>query len=540
MGHGKETPRQKMIGMMYLFLTAMLALNVSKEVLDSFILVNDSLTVTVENFKAKNQKSYDDFEKQRAINESKVAKWHEKALEVRKRTEDIIKYIKEVKILLVHKADGPETKAIVDGEVVAAFIEAKDNSHVGDEVMIGPTNEGEGTKLRKKLEEHREYLLSLVPDTEANKIIRSTIHKNLDTTDPPPKEGQQFTWQYNMFAHYPLAAVITMLTKMEADIRNAESDILKYLLGQIDFSDFKFNKLEGLVIPKSNMVISGEEFTAQIFIAARDSTQDPKIHVGNFQKLPDGTYKMVGSFETLPIKNGVGMYRTIARKLGNNEWGGLIEITAPDGTIRSFPFKNSFVVNEPLAIISASANTVFYSGVENPLEVSVPGINPEKIIPSIAGPGRLNKKGKDWVIIPNPGSRGNIEVTLTIDIDGKKQKVGTKSFRIFPVPNPVPKIADQMGGNISRVVLEDAGEVKAVLENFIMENIKYTVKSYTVVTKDASGFDKFIQNTGARYNDQVLSVIRGLKRRDRITFENVIATGPDGDRNIGTMAFTIN
>ncbi|HON19560.1 MAG TPA: GldM family protein, partial [Salinivirgaceae bacterium] len=492
------------------------------------------------NFNSKNQKTYDDFEKQRAINEAKVAKWHDLALSIREKSDDLVKFIKELKVIMIKKVDGPDTKAIQDGEVIASLIEAKDNSHVGDEVMIGPTGEGKGLDLRRKMEDYRNYLLSLVPDKPENQVVRNSILKNLDTTDPPPKEGESFTWQYSMFAHYPIAAVITMLTKIEADIRNAEADVLKFLYGQIDISDFKFNKLEGLVIPKSNMVISGEEFSASVFIAARDSTQDPKIYVGSYQKEPDGSYKMVGSYQTLPIQNGVGVFRTTSRKIGTNEWGGLIEMQAPDGTVKRYPFKNTFTVNEPLAIISASANTVFYSGVENPLEVSVPGLNPDKITPSITGPGKLTRRGKDWVVTPNPGAKGIIEVTLTVDIDGKKQKIGTKDFRIFPVPNPVPKVADQMGGTIARTALESAGEVKAVLENFIMENIKYTVKSYTVVTKDPNGFDKFIQNSGAKFNDQVSSIVRGLKRRDRITFENIIATGPDGDRNIGTIAFTIN
>ena len=173
--------------------------------------------------------------------------------------------------------------------------------------------------------------------------------------------------------HIPLVGVITMLTKIQSDIRNAEADALRFLYGQIDESEFKFNKLEGLVMPKSAMVISGEEFTASVFIAARDSTQDPKIYVGNYEKNAQGEYQMKGDYQTLTIENGAGIYRTVSRRVGINEWGGLIEMTAPDGSIKRYPFKNSFQVNEPMAIISASANTVFYSGISNPLEVSVPG-----------------------------------------------------------------------------------------------------------------------------------------------------------------------
>lgn len=539
MGGGKETPRQKMIGMMYLFLTAMLAINVSKEVLDSFVLVNDSLTVTVENFKDKNQKMYADFEKQKALNEAKVSKWNDLAQQVRVRAEELSNYIKGIKVELVTVAEGPESLALVDGDVVASLINSKDNATVGDQIMIGPTQEARGLELRNKVEDFRNFLFSIVPENDRNVVVRGSISKNLSTTPPPPKEGVQLTWESGQFAHMPLVAVITMLTKLQSDTRNAEADVLRYLYGQIDESEFKFNKLEGLVIPKSNMIINGEEFTASVFIAARDSTQDPKIYVGSYETTADGGYQMRGSYETLPIKNGVGAYRTVGRRIGQNEWGGLIEMQAPDGSIKRYPFKNTFQVNEPMAVISASANTVFYAGIPNPLEISVPGLPMDKIFPTLSGNARLNKKGDKWEVIP-AAAGGSVKITVAIEVDGKRQNIGNKDFRLLPVPPPTAKIAGRTSGNISRRDIVEAGQVDAVLEGFIMDNIKYTVKSYTVVTKDASGFDSFDPNNEAKYNDRVLTKLRALQRNDRITFENIIATGPDGDKNIGTLVFRIN
>jgi gliding motility-associated protein GldM len=539
MGGGKETPRQKMIGMMYLFLTAMLAINVSKEVLDSFVLVNDSLTVTVENFKTKNQKMYADFEKQKALNEAKVSKWNDLAQQVRVKAEELSDYLKGIKIELVTVAEGPKTLALAEGDVVASLISAKDNATVGDQIMIGPTGDARGKELRIKVEEFRSFLFSIVPEVDRNTVVRGSISKSLSTNPPPPKEGVQQTWEYGQFAHMPLVAVITMLTKMQSDIRNAEADVLRFLYGQIDESEFKFNKLEGLVIPKSNMIINGEEFTASVFIAARDSTQDPKIYIGSYEKTASGEYQMRGSYETLSIKNGVGAYRTVGRRTGQNEWGGLIEMTAPDGSIKRYPFKNTFQVNEPMAVISASANTVFYSGISNPLEVSVPGLPMDKIFPTLTGNARLNKKGDKWEVVPTaPG--GSIKITVAIEVDGKRQTIGNKDFKILPVPPPTAKISGRSSGNISRRDIVDAGQIEAVLEGFIMDNIKYTVKSYTVVTKDASGFDSFEANNEARYNDRVLGKLRALQRNDRVTFENIIATGPDGDKNIGNLVYRIN
>ena len=250
MAAGKETPRQKMIGMMYLFYTAMLAMNVSKDVLNSFVLVNDSLTVTVENFTDKNQKIYSDFEKQKAINETKAAKWNDLAQEVKTKADELSDYVKGIKVELVVATEGEESPAIENGDVIASLIEAKDNLFVGDEIMIGPTQTGRGLDLRNKIDDFRNYLFSLVPDIEKNSVVRGSIYKNLNTDPPPPKDGAQVTWENAQFAHIPLVGVITMLTKIQSDIRNAEADALRFLYGQIDESEFKFNKLEGLVMPK--------------------------------------------------------------------------------------------------------------------------------------------------------------------------------------------------------------------------------------------------------------------------------------------------
>lgn len=539
MGHGKETPRQKMIGMMYLFLTAMLAINVSKEVLDSFVLVNDSLTVTVENFTDKNKKVYDEFAKQKVINEAKVGKWSEMADQVRIKSDELANYVKEIKVELIHTAEGPESKAIVNGDVVASDISVKDNSTIGDIVMIGPTEKGKGFDLRNKMEEYRNFLLSLIPESEGNSIVRQSIEKNVNTTPPPPKSAETAhqTWEQSQFAHIPLVAVITMLTKLQSDIRNAEADVLRFLYGQIDIGEFKFNKLDGIVIPTNSSVITGGEFSASVFMAAFDTTQLPTIYVGSYDQLPDGSYKMRGSYDSLPIKNGMGVFSTVARRAGENEWGGLIVMKAPDGSYKQYPFKNKYQVNDPMAVISASANTVFYSGIGNPLEVSVPGLSMDKIFPSATN-AQITKKGKGWVVTPT-ANKGVVTISVAAEVDGKRQNIRRQEFRIMPVPPPTAKIAGKISGRIQVREMLTAGGVDAVLENFIMDNIQYVVKSYTFVTQDGL-FANPLPNTGSKFNERIVDKIRSLKRNERITIENIIATGPDGDKNIGSLVFTIN
>ncbi len=148
MAHGKETPRQKMIGMMYLVLTSLLALNVSRSVLDAFTLVDEGLTQTTENFSKKNQGLYSEFDKAYQLNKKKVGEWKDKADEVQKKTLELYNFLQECKKDIVIKSEGPETEAVRDGEVHLQFVNGKDNAEIPAEVMI---LDKKGAELKEKI-----------------------------------------------------------------------------------------------------------------------------------------------------------------------------------------------------------------------------------------------------------------------------------------------------------------------------------------------------------------------------------------------------
>ena len=154
-------------------------------------------------------------------------------------------------------------------------------------------------------------------------VINSII-KNLDTKDPPAIEGEKVTWETHHFEHLPLIAVTTIMSKMQSDVRNAESEITRYLYNKIESGSFKFNKLEPTIIPNSNYILKGNEYQAEVFLAAFDTTQTPTIIV-------DG--------KEIPIKNGRGIYTAGSGAPGNRKWGGIIQMKATDGTIIEKPFK---------------------------------------------------------------------------------------------------------------------------------------------------------------------------------------------------------
>lgn len=535
-GGGKETPRQKMIGMMYLFLTAMLALNVSKDVLDSFVMVNDSLTSTVENFNEKNRGVLDDFERQASMNKDKVEKWHNLALETRKQADEIVKFLNDLKVEVVQTSDGVDAPAIVDNVVVAELIAAKDNLDVGAQVLIGATGNGKGVDLRKKILDFKEFLLGSID--EKSVIIRKGIERNLHTDLPPPKDGIQLSWETHYFGHMPLVSVVTMLTKLQSDIRNAEADMLRYLYSQIGARDFKFNKLGPVVIPSGNYVLQGEKYEADVFIAAQDTTQQPSVYVGDYTGNEEDGFEMVGRFDSLEIVNGRGYYKGSTSGIGDSEWGGLITLRAPDGSIKKYPFQQKYTVAKPAVIISASANKVFYYGVDNPLDVSVPGLRNDLIKPSATNARIVRTRG-GYAVQPSKKG-GKIRVSLSAMVNGQSKHMGSVEFSVKEIPPPTPMLMPTRAksGNITKAELSIAKGLDAVLEGFIMENINYQIVSYTVSSQDGR-FTVEERVTGSQFTAKVKDMINKSTRGQQMSFTDIRAKGPDGVKDMSPLVFKI-
>ena len=257
MAHGKESPRQKMIGMMYLVLTALLALNVSSEVLNAFLLIDNSLRTTTENSEKKNNSVYTEFANAMEENPKAVEEWKEKADEVKISSDELFNYIDTLKQLIVTTADGPEGRA--------DSIVRKDDTNVPGQKMITEKVDGKNraTLLKEKIEAHKKELVSLIgKDSTLYKPVLNSINNNLNTDDIVGIGKAKVSWQTSNFDHLPLAGVITLMSKMQADIRNAEADILGYLFGKISAGSFKFNKVEAIVNSPTNYVLMGQPYTA--------------------------------------------------------------------------------------------------------------------------------------------------------------------------------------------------------------------------------------------------------------------------------------
>jgi gliding motility-associated protein GldM len=549
MAHGKETPRQKMIGMMYLVLTALLALNVSKEVLNAFATLDTGLIGTLQNVEASNNKVISDFEVQYQMNQKKVEPWKVKAVKVSEMAKDITSFIQEKKLEMVKKADGKKSEAIKDGEIDDILISAKDNTDAPAEVMIGDRNDKAGRELRLKIEAFRKYLTDEVVTTEGAEAIRHSIEVSLNT-EPNRKEIHKSdapTWEAEHFEHLPLAGVLTIMSGLQINVRNAETEALRYLYNQIDAGSFKFNQLEATVIPNSNYIIRGNEYRAEVFLAASDTTASPTVWVTSNSRPYDSTVtdgitsyskRADLSYDTLPVnKGGKGIYSIPGSALGMKYWGGLIELTGPDGSKLVKPFRRDYLVAEGSVVVSPTKMNVFYLGVDNPVDVSVAGVQPDQVEISVTNARHEKQGGSSYII--RPIRPGNAFVVVYANIEGRKREMGRKEFRVKTVPAPVTMVNNQKGGYINQGVLLAQIGVIAEMENFEFD-LKFTITEFTV-SAVVQGFVREYTSKTNKFTADQKALIKTLSRGNSVYIQDVKAVGPDGStRNLSTINFKLN
>lgn len=541
MGHGKETPRQKMIGMMYLVLTALLALNVQKEVLNAFVTVDEGLTKMNENYAKKNETLYKSFDQAYAENPSKAGPWLERAKKVKEQADLVYNFIQDLKIEILARAEKGNDKVVKGKEVFTVEIQGKENMDIPAEVMIV---KGKGKALKSSIETFRSTLISFI-DPKGGEKVKEAIEKSLNTDAPPVVDGKQESWESEHFEQLPLVGVITIMSGLQANVRNAESDILRYLYTMIDKGSFKFNVIEATVIPKSDYVIQGNEYQAKVFIAAFDNTKDPEIFIGPYDsvKNEDGSYRYTEranyKYESVPVKNGKGLIKRTGGAIGYQRMSGIIKLRAPEGGNDLYrPFKLEYQVAEPMLVVSPTKMNVFYIGVDNPVEISVPGVPADRIFPSISN-GNIRKEGKGYIVNPSRAGQ-NAQVTVVAEVEKNvKKNMGMKEFRVKIVPDPVAKVAGIKGsGGIDKAVLMAQAGVVAEMENFEFD-LQFKVTEFIVSTV-VGGFTQDKPSKSNRFTTEQMNLIKGASRNQKVYIEGIKAVGPDGTtRQLGSIALTI-
>lgn len=548
MAGGKLPPRQKMIGLMYLVLLALLAMNVSKSILESFVIINHGIENTAETFDASNALLYNAFDK--AAQESPAAKaWQEKAEKIRKNANGLYEHIDIIKKKMYATIDKlPEEVA---DTISLSGISAKDN-YDAPTLLMGiaePGSPGESalcpecssTLLKEKLNGFHKLILASFEDKNVKDDMKNKI-SFLGTEDMTNHEGKDEDWAVAMFYHNPLAAVVTTLSKIQSDIRTAEAQAINKLYENIDAGGVSFNNVNGIAVLKKGYVLDGDSFSAQIFTAAFDDRVEPEVYVYNTEnggidsaalkkgetdieklmkgkkgtKWGDGDWyamskeEIIGGKGYLKIKEGVGVH----------DWGGIIKLKTKKGP-KVYPFTSSFEVGKPSTTIAATAMNVFYAGIDNPISVSAPMPNFKA-----SGPGMRSGKGAGQYII-KPRKSGDITINVTgTDENGKTVQLGKQKFRVKRIPTPVAYISGKTGTvKLTKSKLGN-GVINAKLEGFVFD-LRVKVKSFTLGTT-VNGDYKAIKVTGNRMNASCKSLIKKAARGQRFYLEEMQVKMPDG------------
>ena len=516
MAGGKETPRQKMINLMYLVLTAMLALNVSDSVLNAFKLVREGLETTNNNFSDKNDVTYSLFEKQVKARPEKVKPYYVKAMAAKKISDDLKGYIEDIKKELIKKGEGLDPKT---GDIVR-----RDDQDASTRLMMGEGNNGKAKELKAKIVKARQDFLNLVDPKE-----RVLIEKSLSLNAVDPKglgeNGVPQTWENENFEGVPLTAVVTLLTKMQADVENSEASVVDHLYKSIDADvTIAVDQFKAVAVAPTSYLIEGQPYKAQVFLTAFDSHENPDVTVNGSK---------------LAVKDGMGDYSVNTSKQGIFTWVGVIHIKDKDGKDKEYKTDpQTYQVSAPSAVVSADKMNVLYVGVPNPVSVSAPGIQLDKVHASISG-GGSSISGSNGHYIAKVSEPGKATFTVSGEVDGKQRVLGTTEYRIKRIPDPIAKFGGIGSGRLSAGAIKAQAGVAAVLEGFDFD-AHFEVVKFTMSVNKARQLDLFTDvSNSASLTPSMKNALQGISPRDRISIDDIMVKGPDGVTRKLTNGITI-
>jgi gliding motility-associated protein GldM len=494
-----ETPRQRMIGMMYLVLTAMLALNVSAAILNGYLQVDESLHATILTTESGNKAEYDRFANALSQNREKTQVWYDKAMRVKEESDKLFDYISDFKNAIVKLADGAKAKE----NATVREIGKKDDTNVPQQYGI---NEGHAAELRERIIAYREFLKEISGN---NPEVNHDIEAMFATSNGVNAEGKEISWEQTIFEEMPVCASITVLTKIQNDIRTYEGKVVGVLYNNTDAGDVRVNKMGAYIIPKSEYVIRGSKYHAQIILAGIDSTKSPEYYIEG-QKI-----------------NEQGVYEVVASGTGEKRYKGQIAYQHLGETVY-LPFEGHYTVGEPTATISNTDLNIMYRGYNNPFSISVPGVPVEKV--QVRCPGAsISKQGGNWIIKPSAGSSDKLTIEVLADIDGKTAVMGSHVYRVKDLPKPNAYF--EIGGQVTeetkiarKALINPSNKIVASYGADGLVQAKFTITGFQVKLPTGASFNI----KGDKLDSKSIDAIGKLKQGNQVNIMYIKAVGPDG------------
>jgi gliding motility-associated protein GldM len=571
---------------MYLVLTALLALNVTKEILLAFTVLDNSLQKSTGNIAVKTEKIVQGLKKTAEDNNLGAKSALKFCDEANTETKSLVDYIHRIKTELLRYSQGsvdpnlgdPKLAFKVDPEKKSDYIETtqypwivKKNGEM-PELVSGDNlddhvryfneelNGKRGKDLEAKINETRVNLLNMMkraqsdPNLAKNKetveflntrmkdiALKTTLSAG-EVKDPFNKtsglvenhEGAKLSWAEVYMHSTPLAAVFAMMSKIENDAKILEAEVCQGLAESVSAADFKFDAIIPVISAKTGAVVTGQTYEADILLAAYNSKANMMINVNG---------------ASVPVENGVGKYKVTPQRAGANNLDVKISVPKPGGGFEVKTATAEFTAFAPQAAIEAVKLNVMYVKLENPISITVAGIDPKNVIPRIVG-CKINyqtgaaenvgmatnavlrgSNGSYTVAIPEKVSDIQIQVSAKLP-DGRMKAMGTKNFRVKGIPDPTFKCGnvDFKSGSVELSKLKDAPVAVAALDGFVYDGVKYQIQSFKFTGISAQrGYTAPINVQGARL-DKIAGTLSQLRKGDDVKFTDIIAIGPGNSR----------
>lgn len=530
----KETPRQRMIGLMYLVLLALLALNVSRETLDAFALINESVVQTVKVTTQNLQDVYKNFEVSYQFNQMKVKPFWEKAKEAKRLSKEMITYIENTRNELISLTEGLPID--IAREIKINDCSKKDNNTIPTNYFFGNSmdgSKGKARELKEKLKVFHKNIVKLIDPYMADKL-------NLGWSTNEPyynADGLKENWEMHFFYNTILAADITLLNKLILDVRVAEFDVVNLVYKSIGQGDFKFDKVEAKVLPKSEFVYAGDDYTAQIIVAAFDTSQSPEVYYLNgVDSLP---VNKIESANLIRVKPNDVTVRFNTSGEGQRKFAGLVRIKSAMNITNNYHFKGEYVVVNPSFSISPTNMNVLYSGVDNPVSIAVSGVIKESLVPVIScGTIKPKLKGNGWIVNVSPECS---EATISISavVNGQRKQMGLQSFRVKKLPDPKATISNKNNGAINRDIMIAAGKIEAKMPDDFEFAYSFSIKSFTMTIQRGINISNY-KSGNAHLTEEMIQQLKRTNKGQKIVFDNIIAEDPLGDKRfLSPIVFNI-
>lgn len=489
-----KEPRQKMINMMYLVLTAMLALNVSAEIINAFKTVNSSLEKSNGTLSSATTEIYDAFvaSLEDPKTREKAAIWKPKADQVKELSSNLSSYIDGLKEKLKKESGyNEETGAGIDNLDAATR-------------LMGTGKEGEGEKLRLALEQYKKDILAIDPE-----IAKEFDHSLPINTEMPVSQAGNTNqeWSTAYFHMTPTVAALTILSKFQNDVKNTENKVASFCFKKIGDVKVIFDKFEPMIGANATYLMPGEELEIKAGLGAFNASVKPKVFV-------NGNPVTVGDNGVADIKMPAG---------GSGGHSLKIDVKYPDpatGEEKTISKVFEYTVGQPSGVaVMADKMNVLYVGVPNPLTITA-GAGSEKVNASISN-GRISKNsGSKYTAVPNEPGEANVNVM----VDGKV--VGKVGFRVKYLPPATGMVGTFEGGQVSTAQFKAMGGVRAVLQNSEFEAL-YDVLSYTIADLSSADYNP-VANNGPRWTGSAATLVNNLKPGRGVYIDNIKARGPDG------------